>query len=516
MFLCLIILYFPFRRTKTRSFDNLPSACELGSLLAPNRRSSDPSLNEKWQDHRRSLELNVAVGPEDEGNQDPEVQPNGEGPFPDGLDNGMQSQESQAVLRQNISAESAGEDSEEAELFVAMGVAEGQMENILQEATKEEAGADAQGERSVAPANVVIATDIKVNHDVKVEEHQVTITNGSERQREILANGYLPENDVTEAEEDGDSAPLPPQKEEGLNQQAAEGTSEGLVKEEVKVQEEPEHGLNKSSLDKPEQPAVQRTIMNGFVDRPPEELGLDESCCVTECGHVSEPGEQVGKRASLMESSTETLTEEACSKSEIPTQQTVCLSHQPCSDGKSQHSCFMKVRGVEAGEHSFSRTLNGGSKQTSVSAFQSASAELSRDGLCNGDASDGDPCVGPHWSKGIGERAPLSRQVSLASCNSLILHLRGSCSQHRCCHAVLSRTTVSPEQPSRSHLDDDGLTLHTDVIQQRLRQIEAGHQMEVETLKKQVQELWSRLENQQRASSHRINGDVGDEVVRSS
>uniref|UniRef100_A0A8C4F4E8 Myotubularin related protein 3 n=1 Tax=Dicentrarchus labrax TaxID=13489 RepID=A0A8C4F4E8_DICLA len=52
------------RRTKTRSFDNLPSACELGSALAPNRRSSDPSLNEKWQDHRRSLELNMAVGPE--------------------------------------------------------------------------------------------------------------------------------------------------------------------------------------------------------------------------------------------------------------------------------------------------------------------------------------------------------------------------------------------------------------------------------------------------------------------
>lgn len=489
-------------------------------MLAPNRRSSDPSLNEKWQDHRRSLELNIAVGPEGGGNHDPEVQPNGEGSFPAGLDDVVQSQEPQAVLRQNISVESAGEDTEEAELSVATGVAEGQMENILQEATKEEAGADAQGERSAAPANVVVAADIKIITDVKAEEEEeeeVTITNGSERQREILANGYLREDGVTEAEENGESAPLPPQKEEGLDQQAAEGTPEDLMKENIKVQEEPEHGLSKSSFSKPEQPAVQRTIINGFVDRPPEELGMDESCSFAEFGHaVSEPGEQVGKGASLMESSTETLTEETCSKSESPTQQTVYLSHQPCSDGRSQHTCSMKVRGVETGEHSFSRTLNGGSKQTSVSAFQSASTELSRDGLCNGDTSDGDPCVGPHWLKGNGERATLSRQVSLASCNSLILHLRGSCSQHRCCHAVLSKTTVSPEQPSRSHLDDDGLTLHTDAIQQRLRQIEAGHQMEVETLKKQVQELWSRLENQQHASSHRINGDMGDEVVRSS
>ena len=85
---------------------------------------------------------------------------------------------------------------------------------------------------------------------------------------------------------------------------------------------------------------------------------------------------------------------------------------------------------------------------------------------------------------------------------------------HRWCHSV-NRVANSPEQPSRSHLDDDGLTLHTDAIQQRLRQIEAGHQMEVETLKKQVQELWTRLENQQHTGSHRINGDMGDEVVSS-
>uniref|UniRef100_A0A8C4EYF1 phosphatidylinositol-3,5-bisphosphate 3-phosphatase n=1 Tax=Dicentrarchus labrax TaxID=13489 RepID=A0A8C4EYF1_DICLA len=382
------------RRTKTRSFDNLPSACELGSALAPNRRSSDPSLNEKWQDHRRSLELNMAVGPEGGG------QPGSGG----------------------------------AELSVAVGMAEGQMENILQEATKEEAGADVQKE--------------------------------------------------------GSSPPLPTQKAEELNQQTS-GSGE------------------------PEQPKAHRTITNGFVDSSPEEPGVDEETCPdSESDHgVSEPGEQLDKRASLMESSTETLTEEACGRLELPAQPPVCPSRQPCSDDRSQLPCSRKEKGLETGEHGFIRTLNGGSKRPSVSAFQSVSADLSRDGLCNGDSSEAEPCGGPHWAKGNGEKAPLSRQVSLASCNSLILHPRGSCSQHRWCHALLSRAAISPEQPSRSHLDDDGLTLHTDAIQQRLRQIEAGHQMEVETLKKQVQELWSRLENQQHAGSHRINGDMGDEVT---
>uniref|UniRef100_A0A8D3BQ96 phosphatidylinositol-3,5-bisphosphate 3-phosphatase n=1 Tax=Scophthalmus maximus TaxID=52904 RepID=A0A8D3BQ96_SCOMX len=317
------------RCAKTRSFDNLPSACELGSSLAPNRRSSDPSLNEKWQDHRRSLELNMAVGPDGGEDQDQEVLPNGVGPYPDGADSEPDDSPlpsrspTELVKGASVRTPAIGEEAEEAELSVAVGVAESQMQNILQEARKEEAWAE-------------------------------------------LRDGSAP--------------------------------------------------------------------------------------------------------------------------------------------------CSRREKGLEAGEQSFIRTLNGGTKRPSVSAFHSVSADLSRDGLYNGDGSDGVPCGGPHWAKGNGERAPLSRQISLASCNSLILHPRGSCSQHRLCNTLLARAAISPEQPSRSHLDDDGLTLHTDAIQQRLRQIEAGHQMEVETLKKQVQELWSRLENQQHTGSHRINGDMGDEL----
>ncbi|CAJ1068313.1 myotubularin-related protein 3 isoform X1 [Xyrichtys novacula] len=515
------------RCTKTRSFDNLPSACELGSSLAPNRRSSDPSLNEKWQDHRRSLELNMAVGPEGGGSQDQEVLPNGVGPCLEGGDSELDESPQPRVTHAELGHGASGgpaeavEEAEEAELSVVVGVAEGQMENILQEATKEDAGADVQAEEGTVATYDINTSETEMGKEAQAEEEEDVCAkvNDSETETGAFANGHHPENGVMEGEENMSPPPPPPpaQEAEELDQKAAEVTRAAgdpveEEKEDSSVQEELSHGPSESCSG---EPVTHRTITNGYLEGSPEEQGVDEEPCShsesvsVNLGQV----EQVDKRASLMESSTETLTEEACSKLEPPAHSPVCPSHQPCSEGKSHPPCSRKERGVETAEHGFFRTLNGGSKRPSVSAFQSFSGDLSRDGLCNGDNSEGEPCTGPHWAKGNGERAPLSRQVSLASCNSLILHPRGSCSQHRWCHALLGRAAISPEQPSRSHLDDDGLTLHTDAIQQRLRQIEAGHQMEVETLKKQVQELWSRLENQQHAGSHRINGDMGDEVT---
>ncbi|CAN9512713.1 unnamed protein product [Ophioblennius macclurei] len=488
------------RRTKTRSFDNLPSACELGSSLPPNRRSSDPSLNEKWQDHRRSLELNMGAGPDGGGSgggQDLEAWPNGMGPYPDGvdpeLDDSPRSQDPRAA-KLNL----PGEDEEEAELSVAVGVAEGQMENILQEATKDEAGTETQNEGSAS-----VSDTIHIDSEEKAElqaELRFDEGNGTEMKVQIFANGHLSQNGMTEVEEEveeeeeEEALPRSTLKNKELDQQLAKQNVENSS-----VQEEIAHGPHQSGP----HPLAQRTIINGFVDSSPEEEvgGVDE-----ETYSDSEP-EPLDKRISLMESSTETLTEEACSKLETP----VCPNQPPLPPPSSR-----KDKGADLAEQGFVRTLNGGCKRGSVSAFHCPSADASKDGLCNKDGSDGEPCgAPPHWAKGNGERAPLSRQVSLASCNSLILPppRGGGCSQHRCCHSVLGRAAVSPEQPSRGHLDDDGLTLHTDAIQQRLRQIEVGHQMEVETLKKQVQELWSRLENQQHTGLHRINGDVGDEVT---
>lgn len=438
----------------------------------------------------------MAVAPEGGGNPDQEARPNGVGPHPDGVDSELeespQPQDAHSQLIQGDSSSSAAtdHDAQEAELSVAVGVAKGQMENILQEATKEEAGAEV---RRVIHAGVTGA-----------EEDQGVSANGTEAP-EVFANGLHQENSVPKAEEEGEPPDAPAQTAEELQHQ----------------EEEMEKQVVESCCE-PEQPAAPRTLTNGFTDSSPEPPSGDQVTCTdSEQDRVlSESVEQAEKRASLMESSTETLTEEACSRVEPPAPPALPAppgppaafqNRQPHGD-RTQLTCSRKEKVLEAADPSSVRTLNGGGQRAPFAAC--LSADLSRDGVCNSDSSDGEPCGGSHWAKGGGERAPLSRQVSLASCNSLIHH-RGSCSQHRWCHAALGRAAVSPEQPSRSHLDDDGLMLHTDAIQQRLRQIEAGHQMEVEMLKKQLQELWSRLENQQHAGCHRVNGDMGDEVVRS-
>uniref|UniRef100_A0A8C8HRC1 phosphatidylinositol-3,5-bisphosphate 3-phosphatase n=1 Tax=Oncorhynchus tshawytscha TaxID=74940 RepID=A0A8C8HRC1_ONCTS len=60
--------------------------------------------------------------------------------------------------------------------------------------------------------------------------------------------------------------------------------------------------------------------------------------------------------------------------------------------------------------------------------------------------------------------------------------------------AVRSTSPFSP--PSPAYLDDDGLPVPMDAVQQRLRQIEAGYKQEVEVLRRQVRQLQMRLERQ--------------------
>ncbi|MBN3308379.1 MTMR4 protein, partial [Amia calva] len=55
----------------------------------------------------------------------------------------------------------------------------------------------------------------------------------------------------------------------------------------------------------------------------------------------------------------------------------------------------------------------------------------------------------------------------------------------------------SPPPPPPAYLDDDGLSVPTDAVQQRLRQIEAGYKQEVEVLRRQVRQLQMRLESKQ-------------------
>ncbi|XP_061904235.1 myotubularin-related protein 4 isoform X2 [Entelurus aequoreus] len=55
----------------------------------------------------------------------------------------------------------------------------------------------------------------------------------------------------------------------------------------------------------------------------------------------------------------------------------------------------------------------------------------------------------------------------------------------------------SPPPQAPSYLDDDGLPVPMDAVQQRLRQIEAGYKQEVEVLRQQVRQLQMRLESKQ-------------------
>uniref|UniRef100_A0A665U592 phosphatidylinositol-3,5-bisphosphate 3-phosphatase n=1 Tax=Echeneis naucrates TaxID=173247 RepID=A0A665U592_ECHNA len=58
-----------------------------------------------------------------------------------------------------------------------------------------------------------------------------------------------------------------------------------------------------------------------------------------------------------------------------------------------------------------------------------------------------------------------------------------------------SASSSPPPPQAPAYLDDDGLPVAMDAVQQRLRQIEAGYKQEVELLRQQVRQLQMRLEN---------------------
>lgn len=92
----------------------------------------------------------------------------------------------------------------------------------------------------------------------------------------------------------------------------------------------------------------------------------------------------------------------------------------------------------------------------------------------------------------------------LGHSNSSMCSVAVSAKNPRCflaCHCKyagtarqLSATCCSSPSPP-SHLDEDGLPIPADVVQQRLRQIEAGYKQEVELLRRQVRDLQMRLES---------------------
>ncbi|CAI9539129.1 unnamed protein product [Staurois parvus] len=146
------------RLPKTRSYDDLPTACDL-TVPCVNRRSSDPSLNEKWQEHRRSLELNGLANSVEEG-QEGERLPLG------------------------------------AQLSMAAGVGEGQMENILQEASKEEGGGEEQaGKLAIGEVDGYIEKSEKAQEGPEKSEKESYLNGDTvkgENDGEIESVGLMP------------------------------------------------------------------------------------------------------------------------------------------------------------------------------------------------------------------------------------------------------------------------------------------------------------------------------------
>ncbi|XP_062854951.1 myotubularin-related protein 3 isoform X2 [Trichomycterus rosablanca] len=465
------------RRPKTRSFDNLPSACEVGNSLASNRRSSDPSLNEKWQDHRRSLEINIVTGNDDTTPPEPEGWPNGHlgaglnRSTPDSdAENGVCSQD---VNRLRLPV---GE-GVEAELSVGMAV--GQMENILQEAA-----ADSLRDAKVENANSLAllsdagiqnssdADSAEIKRNGVVKGFEVPSHNGNEGLNEAKLNGFC----LATEDKSCDSVTQLPQAPGELNatenQEVDELGQDVLEKCTTGEDSNPHSTLSPVHSTSP----TIRTMTNGYG----KESNMECSTLIPSPETTQPVSEAAEKRLSLLESSTETLTEDPGNRVEtlVPTP----ISAQP----ETEPTCLKRSPESDHESHGTPRILNGAARQPSLGAFPFSSAPAEPlHPVCNGDSSDPEPSTP--------QRALLSRQLSVTSC---------SCSAQRCTHS------------GRSHLDDDGLTLHTDAVQQRLRQIEVGHQLEVEALKRQVQELWSRLQSQKTAVMQRcLNGDLGDEVT---
>lgn len=466
------------RLPKTRSFDNLTTACD-SSVPTTNRRSSDPSLNEKWQEHRRSLELS-SLGPP------------GDDPF-----------EGDGLGRQGRAPVGA-------ELSVAAGVAEGQMENILQEATKDDVGLEEhlRGGLEAAGKGDEFGLDKKRADNLCGEK--------AEADTGIVTNNPTP-------------TPHP----------ASRGASE------LKGQQD-EHSDPSSALQKaPQGRGVQAVPSEGSGNRDApnnaEEEGVGkgegeaESLYGTAQAGLAFPLTALPEaRTSNIESSTETLTETEAKPELTPR----ALCHRPhpfdnsadelsrTLENRPEGECMIELQKLGSRVHRTSGSSTTHLPMPSPCALPLA--DRKDEVVCNGELEPENklaekpagftapkfPATNGHCVNGEDGRikASLSRQVSTASCSSAQLHLR-NLHQKWMFSQLGKQPAGSPDQPARSHLDDDGMPVYSDVIQQRLRQIETGHQQEVETLKKQVQELKSRLESQLLNSSLRLNGDYGDEVV---
>ncbi|XP_056384661.1 myotubularin-related protein 3 isoform X4 [Hyla sarda] len=436
------------RLPKTRSYDDLPTACDI-SVPCVNRRSSDPSLNEKWQEHRRSLELN-------------------------GLANSAEEcQEGERLLLG-------------AQFSIAAGVGEGQMENILQEASKEEGGGEEQNGKLV-----------NGEEEAEVEEGEKTVGN-EEEESYVNSSASKSADNTGKTDEEGENLKStggqlctefdqPPCETAFSTQSEKEGVATLVCEVEVSQ-------------------IVRQQSSDNSDPEESEKHDSDLTKGEDQCFSSSQISQQLPQHLAL-EDSTETLVDDVsttwpCKLDHVTAANELSLKSEHVSD---EGILLMGLKGLQ--NHN-ERTHS--SYPPIHSAFPPA--ECNTQNLCNRDQSS--PPVVDGLCLSVDNRRGkqiLSRQNS--SSNNPQIHLRNiphKCPLHGCGRHRIGST---PEQPARNHLDDDGMPLYVDAIQQRLRQMESGHQQEVETLKKQVQELRCRLESHLQNGPLRFNGDYTDEVT---
>ncbi|KAE8634055.1 hypothetical protein XENTR_v10002189 [Xenopus tropicalis] len=490
------------RLSKTRSYDDLPSACDI-MVPCMNRRSSDPSLNDKWQDHRRSLELSGLGNPGEDGYEG-DRQPLG------------------------------------AQLSMAAGVGEGQMENILQEASKEEGVIDELGGKPGKGQEVCLEIGEleqanNLEDSVKGEKG-VDLTSNTPRTQ---SNEGLPDRDGENAnpKPGGDcdnfangkiSSAEDAELDESSPQECCDKGGESQVPEKLVFKSDgvtQQNGVEfeEAASQVPEKLAFKlegETKQNGVeleegASKVPENLNSKSEGDANHNGVEIEedlqnsPGPLLSVLPSshvVLEGSTETLTEDPvvswpCRLDHVTAANE--LSQRP-EHSSSEGLIMMGLRGMQLQSE---RTCM--PPMLSHGAFHNSECKVQNH--CNRDQISFPPIDGSCLNGDNRRGKPgLSRQNS--NTNAPQPHLRNT--PHKCPLHSGGRNRIGspPEQQARNHLDDDGMPLYVDTIQQRLRQMECGHQQEVETLKKQVQELRCRLENYFPNSPLRVNGEFADEV----
>ncbi|XP_076867856.1 phosphatidylinositol-3,5-bisphosphate 3-phosphatase MTMR3 isoform X2 [Brachyhypopomus gauderio] len=365
------------RLPRTRSYDNLPTACEGMSSLPTNRRCSESNLNEKRDDHLQSVEITVAV------------EANGDLPKSNMANHNTQHPEIGTALDRMLQEEGLlyGVEYIDSKTFNESGSAnEVRTEDDGGWAASLSTFDSAHKAGTTPPVSESPNTVPEQNHSVRAlgveealdlsTEESFTSISSSPIQLGYLSNGHGAVEDI--------------------------------------------------SAEEPSSPAHSPNL----------------------CLSSSAPPDF----KSTPQSSTETLTEECPLQS-----QTLGSPTPPNPDGPGPR------------QPNPSPLLLPSQCALRPVSPQPAGHEGS---VCNGEA----PRV-----NGLGSWTPHSRRASVMSGGS-------PTSPHQ------APPGCSGRGPSASaHLEEDGLSVHSDAVQVRLRQMEAGHQLQVETLRRQVHALWSQL-----------------------